>query len=106
MEAGEIWLARVALTDGSGAKIRPALVLWPDGLDAVVAAVTTMAPRTPTDVELTDWEAAGLDRRSWVRLRRLDTFESPLLFRRLGMLSAGDREHIADVWLREMTLFA
>ena len=35
---GEIWLAEIPFTDGSASKIRPALVLWLDAWDAVVAA--------------------------------------------------------------------
>ena len=37
IQAGEFWLADIPFTDGSASKIRPVLVLWLDGLDAVVA---------------------------------------------------------------------
>ena len=49
-QPGDFWVAEIPFTDGSGAKRRPILVLWLDGQDAVVAAVTSAAPRTPTDV--------------------------------------------------------
>src|SRR5579883_1130918 len=53
IQPGEFWVADIPFTSGSGSKKRPLLVLWLDGLDAVVAAVTSAAPRSPTDVPLT-----------------------------------------------------
>lgn len=41
IQAGDFWVADIPFTDGSGSKKRPVLVLWPDGNDAVVAAVTS-----------------------------------------------------------------
>ena len=49
---GDFWVAEIPFTDGSASKKRPVLVLWLDGQDVVVAAVTSAAPRTPTDVSL------------------------------------------------------
>ena len=68
---GDFWVAEIPFTDGSASKKRPALVLWLDGQDTVVAAVTSAAPRTPTDVSLVDWHAGGLRVPSTVRLSRL-----------------------------------
>lgn len=48
--AGEFWLANIPYTDQSASKKRPVLVLWLDGADAVVAAVTSAPPRSATDV--------------------------------------------------------
>ena len=81
---GDFWVADIPFTDRSSSKKRPVLVLWLDGLDAVVAAVTSVAPRTPTDVSLVDWRAAGLRVASTVRLARLDYLEQPLLLFHLG----------------------
>ena len=90
LQAGEVWLADIPFTDGKATKVRPVLVLWLDGLDAVVAVITSAAPRSTTDVPLADWQAAGLRVASTVRLSRLDCLELALLFRRLGSLSAAD----------------
>ena len=89
-QAGDIWLADIPFTDGSASKKRPVLVLWLDGQDAVVAVVTSAAPRTLTDVTLTDWKLAGLQIASTVRLARLDCLEQSLLYRRLGTISSAD----------------
>jgi mRNA interferase MazF len=98
IRAGEIWLADIPFTDGSASKKRPVLVLWLDGLDAVVAVVTSAAPRTPTDIALTDWKGAGLRVSSTVRLGRLDCLENPLLYHRLGSLSPGDAQNLKIAW--------
>src|SRR4051812_48780350 len=78
IRAGEIWLAKILFTDASASKKRPVLVLWLDGNDAVVAAVTSAAPRSMTDVGLADWKASGLRVASTVRLSRLDCLEQSL----------------------------
>ena len=98
MQAGEFWLADIPFTDGSASKVRPVLILWLDGLDAVVAAVTSAAPRTPTDIALKDWQAAGLRVASTVRLSRLDCLEQSLLFRRLRALTSADGALLNSTW--------
>jgi hypothetical protein len=40
VKAGELWIAEITFTDGSASKKRPILILWIDGDDVVVAAVT------------------------------------------------------------------
>jgi mRNA interferase MazF len=50
---GDLWIADIRFTDGSASKKRPVLVLWLDGQDAVVAAVTSAAVRSPA-VSLVD----------------------------------------------------
>ncbi len=52
VQAGELWVADIPFTNGLASKKRPVLVLWLDGQDAVVAAVTSAAPRSATDVPL------------------------------------------------------
>ena len=98
LRAGELWLADIPFTHGSASKVRPVLVLWLDGMDAVVAVVTSAAARTPSDVPLVEWNAAGLRVASTVRLSRLDCLEQSLLFRRLGVISAADAQRLKSVW--------
>lgn len=54
IQAGDFWVAEITFTGGVMSKKRPILILWIDGNDVVVAAVTSMLPRTKTDVALTD----------------------------------------------------
>ena len=42
---GEFWIAEISFTGGAGSEKRPVLVLWLDGQDVVVAAVTSAKPR-------------------------------------------------------------
>jgi mRNA interferase MazF len=98
IQPGEFWVADIPFTSGSGSKKRPVLVLWLDGLDAVVAAVNSVAPRSATDVLLTDWTAAGLRLPSTVRLSRLDCLEQALLIHKLGTISAADAQQVKSVW--------
>jgi mRNA interferase MazF len=97
---GELWLANIPFTDGSSAKRRPVLVLWLDGQDVVVAAVTSALPRTATDVALKNWRESGLRVASTVRLSRLDCLEQSLLQRRLGLLQPTNATAIRDAWVR------
>ncbi len=98
IKPGEAWLADIPFTDRSASKIRPVLVLWLDGQDAVVAVVTSAPARTPTDVPLGDWQAAGLRVASTVRLLRLDCLEQSLLFRRLGAVTVRDAQKLKTAW--------
>ena len=95
---GEIWLAEITFTTGVASKIRPVLILWIDAADAVVAAVTSAAPRSPTDVPIIDWQKSGLRVPSTARLSRLDCLEQKLLVRKLGSLTAPDAQAIRNVW--------
>lgn len=95
---GEYWVADIRYTSGSGTKKRPVLVLWLDGSDAVVAAVTSAKPRSTFDVELTDWQSSGLRLASTVRLSRLDCLEQSLLIGKIGAISTEDGAKIKQMW--------
>jgi len=103
-QPGDFWVAEIPFTDGSGAKRRPVLVLWLDGQDAVVAVVTSAAPRAPTDVSLADWQRSGLRTASTVRLSRLDCLEQSLLIVRLGHVSQADAGRLRDTWAAHISL--
>ena len=95
---GEFWVAEITFTSGAGSKKRPILVLWLDGADVVVAAVTTAKPRSVFDVELQDWQTSGLRKASAVRLARLDCLEQSLLVGRIGTISRSDSEKVKQAW--------
>ncbi|MEA5478241.1 type II toxin-antitoxin system PemK/MazF family toxin [Pseudanabaena galeata UHCC 0370] len=98
IKAGEIWVAAIPFTNGISSKKRPVLILWLDGTDVVLAAVTSAQPRTQADVLLKDWSASGLRVASTVRLSRLDCLEKSLLITKLGQLSQDDANHLREVW--------
>jgi len=101
---GDFWLASVPYTDGSGAKIRPVLVLWLDGQDAIVATVTSAAPRTPSDILLNDWQAIGLKLPSTLRLSRLACLHQALLHTQKSHISNTDARRVKDIWAKHIKL--
>ena len=98
IKGGEIWVAAISFTNGISSKKRPVLILWLDGADVVLAAVTSAQPRTQTDVSLKDWSAGGLRVASNVRLFRLGCLEKSLLITKLGQLPQEDAENLREVW--------
>ena len=74
---GEVWIADIPFTSGTASKLRPVLVLWTDGADVVVAAITSAQPRTTTDVALQNWAAAGLRVASTARLSGWTAWNKP-----------------------------
>jgi mRNA interferase MazF len=98
IKAGEIWVAAIPFTNGISSKKRPVLILWLDGADVVLAAVTSALSRTQTDVLLKDWANSGLRVASTVRLSRLDCLEKSLLITKLGQLSQEDANNLREVW--------
>jgi mRNA interferase MazF len=98
IKGGEFWVAKIPFTDGTSSKKRPVLILWVDGDDVVVTAVTSATPRTKTDILLKDWGSSGLRVPSTVRLSRLDCLEKTLMLAKLGRISNGDATHLLEVW--------
>ena len=103
-QPGEVWLADIPFTSGVASKLRPVLVLWIDGADVVVAAVTSAKPRSATDVALQSWSEAGLRVAFTVRLSRLDCLEQNLLRRCLGKIPSTDADQLRQVWSKQMQL--
>jgi mRNA interferase MazF len=100
---GEIVLLAFPFADAVEAKRRPALVCLDTGdADIVVARVTSRSTQADFDVELVEWQQAGLLLPSVVRVHKLATIEKSLVDRRLGMLTAGDwaqvRAKIQQLW--------
>lgn len=101
--AGEIVLLSFPFADAMAARRRPALVLLDTGdADIVVARITSQAARDPFDVELVEWQQAGLLLPSIVRVHKVATLEKRLVERRLGTLRTSDwqrvRTAIQQLW--------
>ncbi len=102
-QSGEVLLLALPFADITTSKLRPVLVLLDTGdEDIVVARVTSQISRTVFDVEIVEYEQAGLLRLSVVRLHKVNTIEKRLVNRRLGILTASDwtqvREKIQQIW--------
>lgn len=95
---GDIYLCQFPFTSGLASKVRPALVLFDLGEDAVICRVTSVMRAGERDVTLYDWQATGLLKPSVARLDRIVTAEKTVFLRRLGVLSAADQDAVRRVW--------
>ena len=90
-QSGEVLLLSFPFADATGARRRPALVLLDTGdADIVVARVTSQIVRTVFDVELVEWQQAGLLLPSVVRTHKMATLEKRLVERRRGTLASNE----------------
>ena len=94
---GEIVFVLFPFADLMGDKRRPGLVLLDVGdNDIVVARITGQAARDSYDLELQEWQQAGLRLPSVVRVHKPTTIEKGLVQRRLGFLSPRDWERVRE----------
>ncbi len=88
---GQIVLLAMPFTDTAPGKRRPALVIADTGdEDIVVARITSQRADTSFDVDVADWQRAGLLLPSIVRAHKVATLDKQLVDRVLGSLSARD----------------
>lgn len=102
-QSGSVILLKLPFSDAVTFKLRPVLVLLDTGDDdVIVARITSQISQTIFDVEIIDWQSAGLMRPSVVRLHKINTVEKRLLERQLGILQPQDwetvRQRIQQIW--------
>jgi mRNA interferase MazF len=107
--SGEVLLLLFPFADATGARRRPELVLLDIGdADIVVARGTSQIVRTVFDVELVEWQQAGLLLPSMVRVHKVATLEKRLVERRLGTLTSNDWAQVCariqQLWAAIITL--
>jgi mRNA interferase MazF len=96
---GDVVLLPFPFRDKLLAKVRPAVVLsgkaYNQQGDLIVAAITTHAPRTPSDVSIRRWREAKLVAPSVARMQ-LATVAAARVLHRPGRLNATDLRRITD----------
>ena len=98
---GEIVIISFPFSNLAGTVRRPALVLLDSGDDdMVVARVTSQSVRDDFDVEILEWEQAGLLLPSIARVHKLATLDKNLAERRLGILTFGDWMQVRSTFER------
>ncbi|MEG4515914.1 MULTISPECIES: type II toxin-antitoxin system PemK/MazF family toxin [unclassified Microcoleus] len=102
-QSGELVIVAFFFAGAAETKRRPGLVLLDTGdEDMIVAKITSQIPRTTFDVEIQEWQQAGLKRPSVVRLHKLNTLQKSLVERRLGILTPDDlaqvRNRVKHIW--------
>jgi mRNA interferase MazF len=102
-QSGSVILLKLPFSDAVTFKLRPVLVMLDTGDDdVIVARITSQITQTAFDVEIIEWQQAGLMRPSVVRLHKINTVEKRLLERQLGTLQPDDwrkvRQYIQQIW--------
>ena len=102
-QSGELVIVAFLFAGTTETKRRPGLILLDTGdEDMIVAKITSQIPRTTFDVEIQEWQQAGLKRPSVVRLHKLNTLQKSLVERRLGILTPDDlvqvRDRVKQIW--------
>lgn len=87
----EVWFAAVRFEDAPTVKARPVIVTSSGQIYVWALKVTSKVPRsTWGEYQLTQWQYAGLDKPSTVRISKRIKLEQRDMIRRLGTLHAID----------------
>jgi mRNA-degrading endonuclease toxin of MazEF toxin-antitoxin module len=91
LRLGEVVLVRMQFHQVSGAKGRPAVVVFDSGDDDFIAApITSQLRRSEFDLAIGDWQATGLNVVSSFRIQKLTILAKAEIARNLGSLSDHD----------------
>lgn len=92
---GDIVLLRFPFTDGKKDKKRPALILRDseDG-DIIVCRITSKLYVSEFDFKIDDWKNCGLRLPSCIRLHKIASLDSVLVYQKIGVISTELRELI------------
>jgi mRNA interferase MazF len=101
---GDVFICDFPFTSGAKSKIRPALVLFDLQHDAIICRITSVFRSGPLEIQLQDWNSAGLLKPSVARIDRIVTAAKTVFLRRLGNLSTVDLETVRRAWNEKMKL--
>jgi mRNA interferase MazF len=111
---GEIVLVDYPFSDGTGSKVRPALVVQTDGLnrridDTILAAVSRSTHRASEtqiyiDIATHDGKASGLRQNSMIQCENLLTFDQRLIIATIGSLTSPLMHQIDDCLRKALEL--
>lgn len=81
---GEVVLIRMQFHQAADAKVRPAVVLLDTGDDDFVAApITSQNKHSEYDLAIHEWQSAGLNAASYIRVHKLTVLAKSEIVRRL-----------------------
>ena len=88
---GDVLIINFPFSDGQVSKRRPVLVIKDtNDKDVLVAKITSQSYKTSNDINLKDWKQAGLSSPSIVRVHKIQTLHSSLVFGLIGRLTSTD----------------
>ena len=97
LQLGELVLLRLQFHQSAGSKVRPGVVVLDAGDDDFVAApVTSQSRKSEFDLPSREWQAAGLNVGSSIRIHKLTVISKVEIARSLGRLSRFDREALVQ----------
>ena len=86
---GEVLIINFPFSDGTRSKRRPVLVIKDTAdNDILIAKITGQAYNTEFDVYINDWQPAGLLSPSYIRIHKIQTLHSSLVFGNIGRLTS------------------
>ena len=96
---GDIVVLEFPFTDGKNKKKRPALVLFHDEKDneLLLARITSKIYQNHFDLELKNWQQSNLLLKSCVRLSKLATLHTDLVYKKLGKISTIDKKEVVEI---------
>ena len=95
---GEIVLLRFPYSDNINVKKRPALVLIDTGDEDIIAArITSQNVNSSFDIEIKEWEKAGLLTVSYARLHKVAVLEKRLVDKKIGKVTDKDLEEVKHI---------
>ncbi|HEY3303282.1 MAG TPA: type II toxin-antitoxin system PemK/MazF family toxin [Candidatus Binatia bacterium] len=104
VDLGDVYVCVFPFTSGQAAKARPVLVLMDLGPDCLVCRITSVPHSGFLDLPVTNWQEAGLEKPSTIRLSRLVTVEKPLLRFHIGKLASKDLDRVRTLWNEKFRL--
>ena len=105
LRPGEVVLIRIDFHEGSGDKLRPAVILLDSADDDFIAAPITSRRRVSEfDLPIHQWREAGLNTASTIRVHKPTVLAKGGIVRRLGALTEADRTALTAVLHRAFSL--
>lgn len=102
-----VYTAKFPFLENDKEKIRPVIVISkPHGKYNIISVVPVSAQinRERVDIELQDWQTAGLVKPSVARVHRLSTLLQSEITSQLGVLSKKDQANLLDALKRLLGL--
>jgi mRNA interferase MazF len=103
-KTGDVFVCSFPFTSGQFSKPRPVLVLFDFGRDCLICRITSRIYTGPLEIQIHDWQQAGLLKPSVARIGRLVTADKQLLMHRIGKLRPHDLQAIKMAWNKHMRL--
>jgi len=98
---GDVLIINLPFSDGQGSKRRPVMVIKDtNDKDVLIAKITSQTYNTSYDINLQDWKKASLLSPSVVRIHKIQTLHSSLVFGHIGRLTSTDLNAVRKALMR------